>query len=252
MQIIKLVCQQTLVNYRKPTSFKIKESYPLPPYSTVIGMIHKACDFKEYHPMKVSIQGTRSGQVSDLYTKYTFSVDKKYEADRHNLCVEDKNHKQYGIIKGIGYTELLTEVHLIIHIKPEKEEELKKIYEKLKKPSTYLSLGRHEDLLDIVKIDIQNCIEAEEKIQAKYDIYIPAELPSDYEEEKDSFEGLKKIVEQAKKHKGTIYPLTKEFYIDEITGMRKFKKPILSKLIPIKESFKDVLIDEEEDLVVLV
>lgn len=231
MQVIKLVCKQTLVNYRKPTSFKIKETYPLPPYSTVIGMVHKACSFKEYHPMQVSIQGTRKGQVSDLYTKYTFSVGKKYEPKRHNLWVTDQNQKQYGITRGIGYTELITELDLIIHIKPENEEELTYIYECLQKPSVYLSLGRHEDLLDIVKVEIQNYEEAK-NINIKHDIYVP--------------------VEQAKKYHGTIYPLTKEFYIDQATGLRRFQKPILSKLVPITEKLEIANIDEDQDLVVLV
>ena len=46
---IRIKCKQELVNFKKPTSLLIKETYPLPPYSTVIGMIHKACDFHEYH-----------------------------------------------------------------------------------------------------------------------------------------------------------------------------------------------------------
>ena len=58
---IRLDCFQNLVNYRKPSSFIIKETYPLPPYSTVSGMIHAACGFKEYHKMKLSIQGDNKG-----------------------------------------------------------------------------------------------------------------------------------------------------------------------------------------------
>ena len=56
---IRVECFQNLVNYRKPSSFIIKESYPLPPYSTVLGMIHTACGYKkgDFHPMKISIQG---------------------------------------------------------------------------------------------------------------------------------------------------------------------------------------------------
>ena len=56
MRAIRIQCFQNLVNYRKPTSFLIKETYPLPPYSTVIGMVHAACGFEQYHPMQVSIQ----------------------------------------------------------------------------------------------------------------------------------------------------------------------------------------------------
>ncbi len=194
-------------------------------------MIHKACSFTEYHPMQVSIQGTRQGQVSDMYTKYTFSVGKKYESDRHNLWVKDEENNRYGITRGIGYTELLTEMELIIHIKPEREEELMTIYESLKKPSMYLSLGRHEDLLDIIKVEIQNCKEAT-NVHGKHDIYIPVEETNDYA--------------------GTVYPLMKEFYIDSKTGLRRFKKTILSKLVPITQKLDCAIVDEENDLVVLV
>ena len=78
MRAIRIQCFQNLANYRKPSSLIIKETYPLPPYSTVIGMVHRACDFKEYHPMNVSIQGTNKGTISDLYTRYSFSFGTIY------------------------------------------------------------------------------------------------------------------------------------------------------------------------------
>ena len=64
MKAIKLKLYQNLVNYKKPTSFQLKETYPLPPYSTVIGMIHYACDFDEYKDMNVSIQGSYYSKVN--------------------------------------------------------------------------------------------------------------------------------------------------------------------------------------------
>ena len=64
---IRVECFQNLANYRKPSSFIIKESFPLPPYSTVLGMIHTACGYREFHPMKVSIQGKNAGSVSELF-----------------------------------------------------------------------------------------------------------------------------------------------------------------------------------------
>ena len=48
---IRIKCFQNLVNYKKPSSFIIKETFPLPPYSTVLGMIHAACGYTEFHPM---------------------------------------------------------------------------------------------------------------------------------------------------------------------------------------------------------
>ena len=52
-----------MANYKVATSFQLKETYPLPPYSTVIGMVHSLCDFKEYHPMKISISGNYFSKV---------------------------------------------------------------------------------------------------------------------------------------------------------------------------------------------
>ena len=66
MKAIKLRLYQNMANYKVATSFQLKETYPLPPYSTVIGMVHSLCDFKEYHPMKISISGNYFSKVNDL------------------------------------------------------------------------------------------------------------------------------------------------------------------------------------------
>ncbi len=73
MKAIRLKLYQNLVNYKKPTSFQLKETYPLPPYSTVIGMVHNLCEYTEYHDMDISIQGKYYSKVNDLYTRYEFS-----------------------------------------------------------------------------------------------------------------------------------------------------------------------------------
>ena len=116
---IRLQCFQNLVNYRKPTSFIIKETFPLPPYSTVLGMIHAACGFKEFHPMKLSIQGTNSGTISELYTRYSFDGT-KYDEKRHQICVDDG--EKYGVFRGIANVELICENYMVIHIIPSDED----------------------------------------------------------------------------------------------------------------------------------
>ena len=70
MKAIKVTAFQESANYKVPISHDFRESYPLPPYSTIIGMVHYLCDFKEYHPMKISIQGSYGSTVSVLYTEY--------------------------------------------------------------------------------------------------------------------------------------------------------------------------------------
>ena len=199
---IRVKCFQNLVNYKKPSSFIIKETFPLPPYSTVLGMIHAACGYTEFHPMKLCIQGTNSGTVSELYTRYSFSAGTKYEEGRHQICVEDG--EKYGIFRGIANVELVCDNDMVIHVIPE-EEDFEKVYNSLKYPPRYLSLGRYEDLLDIERVDIVN-IHQEDEVEIKRDMYIPVSYGIELGD-----------------RRGTIYNLTKEYEITK-QGLRRWKK----------------------------
>ena len=57
MKALRIRLTQTSANYRREETIDNRMTYPLPPYSTVIGAIHKACGFTSYHPMDISIQG---------------------------------------------------------------------------------------------------------------------------------------------------------------------------------------------------
>lgn len=199
---IRVKCFQNLVNYKKPSSFIIKETFPLPPYSTVLGMIHAACGYTEFHPMKLCIQGTNSGTVSELYTRYSFSAGTKYEEGRHQICVEDG--ERYGIFRGIANVELVCDNDMVIHVIPE-EDDFEKVYNSLKYPPKYLSLGRYEDLLDIERVDIVN-IHQEDEVEIKRDMYIPVSYGIELGD-----------------RRGTIYNLTKEYEITK-QGLRRWKK----------------------------
>ena len=144
---IRVECYQQMPNYRKPASFLIKESYPLPPYSSVIGMVHMACNFKEYHAMKVSVQGFYFSSTSDTCTMYNFGI--KYDPTRHQAFVLDAKGDKYGINRGIKSAELLTDVELVLHIQPLNLIDFEAVLNGLRSPSNYPSLGRHEDLLRI-------------------------------------------------------------------------------------------------------
>ena len=80
-------------------------------------MIHKACDFQEYHDMQISIQGKIGTHISDMYTRYAFNQNTKYEDADINVWFDYENQK-YGIVKGIAHTELISQVELVIHILP--------------------------------------------------------------------------------------------------------------------------------------
>ena len=241
---------QSLANYRKPTSLIIKETYPLPPYSTVIGMVHRACGFTQYHPMLVSIQGRNRGTTSDLYIRYSFSFNTKYEEGRHQICVHDD--KDYGVFRGIAYTELVCENHMVIHVVP-KEEEFDLVRERLQYPSQYLSLGRHEDLVDIERVD-EVSLEMGQEVRLPYDIYMPAHLirgrltdceNSAASEWEDSYFP---VLDMGNTVPGTIYILNKEYEITK-KGFRRWKTEggkIRAYYCPAGMTLKQMLVDDFE------
>ena len=230
---IRVECFQNLANYRKPSSFIIKESYPLPPYSTVLGMIHTICGYPkgEFHSMKISIQGKNTGSVSELYTRYSFAFD-KYQDDRKDkyICYDEEN--KWGLYKGIAHVELICNNEMILHIVPS-ETDFDTVYQSLQNPLVYPALGRHEDILDIKKVEIVE-VRKEKKIIVNNDIYIPV----------NSIDIGRRSC--------TIYTLTKEYEI--ISGMRRWKTDegkIKVYYFPHGKSVRNVLVDVYNDMVAL-
>jgi CRISPR-associated protein Cas5t len=244
MKAVKLTGYQNLVNYKKPTSFQLKETYPLPPYSTVIGMIHAACGFTEYVPMRVSVQGKYHSKVNDLWTRYEFA-GAQFEAGRHTVKLDSKHDgKSYGAIKGVSTAELLVDVELLIHIVPEDPAYIEVIEKGLKDPQEYLSLGRREDLLRVQSVNCVDLIlfEAEDAYTIKeFDAYVPADLF-----ENEQIENL-----------STVYTLNKVFNKVEIkkgTFIRQWEKVRVyhaaAGVVTLNEEM-ELMKDDEEHLVFL-
>ena len=72
MQALRIVLTQSSANYRKEEAIENKMTYPLPPFSTIIGALHNACNYKEYHPMDISVQGKYESMHREPYTDYCF------------------------------------------------------------------------------------------------------------------------------------------------------------------------------------
>lgn len=202
MKAIRIKLTQDMVNYRKPTSFQLKETYPLPPPSTVIGMVHYLCDFTEYKEMSVGIQGKYHSKVNDLYTRYEFKNAMKYSKTRHQLEVEG-----CGISRGVSTVELLTDIELLLHVIPKDQSLVRKIEKAFLYPRVYPSLGRREDLALIEEVKVVDIyereLEDEVDIKNNYSAYIPINLIED-----DSIEIAKDRVSA-----GTRYKLTKNYVL---------------------------------------
>lgn len=247
MKALRLKLYQNMVNYKKPTSFQLKETYPLPPYSSVIGMVHSVCGFQEYNPMRISIQGNYHSKVNDLWTRYEgFS---SFEKERHHIKIpvnkEDGSHI-YGITKGISTAELLVDLEIMIHVVPDDESLLEYMYDCFNKPKEYMSLGRREDIvrIDEVKIVDINKTEVEDYYSLKYDAYIPVDMFN-----KDDVEGLK----------GTVYKINKVYELSKDKRYRKWQRV---KVVHGTKENKDIvsttilydtgiLLDEDDNILFL-
>ncbi len=241
MEVIRLKLYQNMVNYRVPNSFQLKETYPLPPPSTVIGMVHKLCGFEEYVPMDISIQGNYHSKVNDLQTIYEFG-NLKFDTSRHQLKTADN----YGITRGVATTELLVDVNLLIHIRLD-EDMVDRVYKSLKYPREYPSLGRREDLarideLELVKLKTKSRDEINK--EEKYKRYIGLEDMQQFSD----------INFDIVRHKGpgSRYRLNKNYDLVDFGRGRIYRKWNRVDAIYISEPklvFNKVQVDDYDDLV---
>lgn len=249
MKAIRLKIFQNLVNYKVPGSFQLKETYPLPSYSTVIGMVHNACEFTEYVPMKISIQGKYHSKVNDLMTRYEFKPTARFEKSRHQINVNG-----FGINRGVSTVELLSEVELLIHIIPENQDIAEEICEKLACPHEYLSLGRREDLVifteipKIVNIEEVKLTETKD-IQKGYSAYVPVKML----EKEIKIDGKFLDIEV----QGTKYRLPKDYTLENYGTakspkiFRKWNKEEVIYSSSIKALRRKVISTDGEDILFL-
>jgi CRISPR-associated protein Cas5t len=162
MECLKLKLYSPVGIFKNPLSMKGIEIYPLPPYSTIIGLIYKAMGRKwngEY--FQISIQG----DYETIFRDYIWF--KKYN-------LRDKKLEKLPLQVPVLYN-----LKLIIHISAE-ENLLSEIENALKNPKELLFLSGGEYP---VKIEEVKRVKYQEKkvseydsVELKYNAYIPDEL----------------------------------------------------------------------------
>lgn len=170
MRVLRLKLFQETACYTKPFSNKVGETYPLPPYSTVKGMIHQALQATELLPLRFSVQGNYETKMIDYRKSYMVkkkSVSMPIIFD--GLAVEAPVQSNMTSIP--LYTHMLFNVSLVIHIAGE-EKLLQQIHDTLMNLDIHLSLGRHEDLVRIDEVEFVSLEECEE-FKSPNAIYAP-------------------------------------------------------------------------------
>src|SRR5690625_27202 len=172
MKALRLVMYQETACYTKPLANKVTETYPLPPYSTVKGMIHAVLNAKRLVPFSLSIQGDYETMIVD-YRK-TYFVKK---SSVNMPIVFDGLQTATPVFEDMTsmplYTHLLYNVNLVIHIKAE-EDILQQILQAFNLNNSHISLGRQEDLVRLDSVEIVNLEEVDlfEGVHLKKPMYI--------------------------------------------------------------------------------
>lgn len=160
-KVLKLKLFQETACYKKPFSFKAGETFPLPSYSTVKGMIHSVLKADEFIPMTLSIQGNYDCSFQNYQSMYFYK--KKDEITNMPM-----------------YVNLLYNIQLVIHVLAD-EDILERIEEGLLNLSEHLSLGRKEDLLRVDSVQYVNVFDSteEKSKQVTNAIYVPLKYMED-------------------------------------------------------------------------
>jgi len=181
MKALRIKAFQETACYTRPFANKVTETYPLPPYSTVKGMIHAVMDAKELIPFSLSIQGNYETMMID-YRK-TYFVKKStvnMPVIFDGLAVDSPSFPDMTSMP--LYTHMLFNVNLVIHVNAE-EKVLKQILEAFQSNRSHVSLGRQEDLLRIDSLEIVNIKELDpfQGAESKHAMYVPSKIIQDDE-----------------------------------------------------------------------
>lgn len=211
MKILKLNLFQETACYKKPFAYKVAETYPLPPYSTVIGMLHKILQAKpgEYFPMNISIQGEFESIFSNYQTLRMFKGKDVVTAMPRNV------HQ-------------LLNINLVIHIEAA-DDVIDKIYNNILMGKETFTLGRNEDLVRVDGIKILKEVKpVTETNLENHNAYVP----------------------KAKTNNGINYRLNTVYKIDE-NDLRRWEKTEVKYIEKDNnETVQDVLEDEDGDLII--
>jgi len=216
VKALKVKIYQQSACYRKPYSYKVWETYPLPPYSTVKGFFHKVLKAEEFIPMSISVQGESESTFTN-FVRYIL-----YKSDG-----EVTNRPQ-------KITELFN-VYLVIHVFSD-DMVIKKLYDSLNNLEEFPSLGRAEDLvrIDEVKLENINVVDAFVEPQTlRMPVYIPAEWIEKYSEDgEDTMPGIE-------------YTLRYKYEIVKGTRVWTQKVRVIYADKGVNIDFGEVLLDEE-------
>lgn len=179
MRALRFRLFQETACYKKPFAFKVGETYPLPPYSTVKGWLHALLGAQTLIPMHISIQGDYEGKILDYQAHYFI---KSRNSNELPLVMDGLSNTQYDfkdMTQMPLYVHLLYNVQLVIHV-VSKVDVLEQLKWKIENLDFYQSLGRWEDLVRIDGCRFVDLSELRTEKIISNNVYIPLEQMEHY------------------------------------------------------------------------
>jgi len=165
MPILRLEIYQPQAHYRVPFSYQRRLTYPIPPYSTIIGFIVNACGINDQRnelystvkELKISITGKFKTKITE-YIWFRNLAKTDHEKTYGSLYNREKNG-QIGHIGGQSpmKMDVLEEEELVIYLYHNNKEKIEILKRKLEDPKDRLQpihIGRAEDWIVYQKIKI--------------------------------------------------------------------------------------------------
>lgn len=207
MHILRIRIYQPQAHYRIPFTYQRRHTYPIPPYSTVIGFLCNVLgiddqsrqEYQELRKIKISI----AGRFASKTTEYIWfrNLSKAAHVERFGSV---ENRSVSGHVEHIGgqspiQIDVLDEIRLVIHLAHESREFLELVKNSLENPTRRLEilhLGRAEDWIVLEEVsgvmDLSEfCVKRVDKNFGHF-FWIPEKIwvPDGASDNYGTFEGL--------------------------------------------------------------
>lgn len=178
MKAVKLKIYQNMVNYRKEMNFKYVQTYPLPTFSMIKGMLHYILKLREFKKLKISVQGNYENVATNMQKIIKFDsirddVKKNYVDPRQRINVRSKNPNT-TINTGLMFVDSIIDMNLIIHFWFDDEELnynfVKDVYKNI------ITLGRNEDIARIDECKIVEIYKEDNGKVLTHNIYLSKDI----------------------------------------------------------------------------
>jgi len=185
-QVLKIKIYQPSAHYRVPFSYQRRFTYPIPPHSTVKGLICNLMGIRDESDerlvkIKEGLSLAIYGKYESLVKEYTWfrNLSKDSHVDKfHSVTnrIIDKRPQHPGGQMPVT-VDVLQDVNLLIYIYHPDKDFLEKIKDAFENPSERLSiihLGRSEDWLVFQEIKWPVELRQQSAMNIKYFTWIPA------------------------------------------------------------------------------